>query len=397
MTVESLDLTSAALDRSFLEAIDPLEKLRRCIQCGTCSATCPTAFAMDYSPRQVWRMVQLGLRDEVLNSQTFWLCTTCKACQVRCPRGIDLMETMIALKEYAFGEDISVPEGMKTFGDTIASSYNISGDDNQNRQIWSQNLAHVPRGVKPRRRKAEVLYFIGCVSSFYPRTYSIPQALVQIMEQADVEFTTLGKDEWCCGYPLHIAGQGDRMAEMARHNVQKARAVEAKKVVFTCPSCYYAWEHLYPEFVDVSGIQLVHAAEFLAEMLSGDGLALGPVEEVVTYHDPCDLGRKSGVFDAPREVLARIPGLEFREMSANRENAMCCGGGGDVEVADHAVTTGVAARRLAQVQATGAKYVLSACQQCKRTLQEGARQNKIRVRAMDLTELVLKSMEAAGK
>jgi len=396
MTAETLDLTSAALDRSFLEAVDPLAKLRRCIQCGTCSATCPTAYAMDYSPRQVWRMVQLGLRDEVLNSNTFWLCTTCKACQVRCPRGIDLMDAMIALKEYAFGKDVNVPEGMKTFGDTIATSYNISADDNQNRQIWSQNLAHIPRGVKPRRRKAEVLYFIGCVSSFYPRTYSIPQAFVQIMDQAEVEFTTLGGDEWCCGYPLHIAGMGDRMAEFAQHNVRKARTAGVKKVVFTCPSCYYAWAHLYPEFVDVSGIQLQHASEFLAELLASDGLSLGPVKEVVTYHDPCDLGRKSGVYDAPREVLARIPGLEFREMAASRENALCCGGGGDVEVADQDVTTGVAGRRVAQAQATGAKYVLSACQQCKRTLQEGARQNKIRVRAMDLTELVWQSMQNAA-
>jgi heterodisulfide reductase subunit D len=396
MTAETLDLTSAALDRSFLEAVDPLAKLRRCIQCGTCSATCPTAYAMDYSPRQVWRMVQLGLRDEVLNSSTFWLCTTCKACQVRCPRGIDLMDAMIALKEYAFGKDVNVPEGMRAFGDTITTSYNISADDNQNRQIWSQNLAHIPRGVKPRRRKAEVLYFIGCVSSFYPRTYSIPQAFVQIMDQAEVEFTTLGGDEWCCGYPLHIAGMGDRMAEFAQHNVRKARAAGVKRVVFTCPSCYYAWAHLYPEFVDVSGIQLQHASEFLAELLASDELSLGPVKEVVTYHDPCDLGRKSGVYDAPREVLARIPGLEFREMSASRENALCCGGGGDVEVADHDVTTGVAGRRVAQAQATGAKYVLSACQQCKRTLQEGARQNKIRVRAMDLTELVWQSMQNAA-
>jgi len=396
MTAETLDLTSAALDHSFLEAVDPLAKLRSCIQCGTCSATCPTAYAMDYSPRQVWRRVQLGLRDEVLNSSTFWLCTTCKACQVRCPRGIDLMDAMIALKEYAFGKDVNVPEGMKVFGETIATSYNISGDDNDNRQIWSQNLAHIPRGVKPRRKKAEVLYFIGCVSSFYPRAYSIPQSLVQIMERADVEFTTLGGDEWCCGYPLHIAGMGDRMSELARYNVQQARAVGVKKIVFTCPSCYYAWRDLYPEFVDVSGIQLQHAVEFLAELLAGDKLALGPVEEVVTYHDPCDLGRKSGVYDAPREVLALIPGLELREMSASRENALCCGGGGDVEVVNRDVTAGVAGRRLAQVQATGAKYVLSACQQCKRTLQEGARQNKIRVRAMDLTELVWKSMQAAA-
>ena len=394
MGTEVLDLTT--LDRTLARQVtSEWEQLLSCIQCGTCSASCPTAFAMDYTPRQLWQMVRLGMREEVLSSRTFWLCTTCKSCQVRCPRGIPITDTMIALKEYAMRVDVNVPEGMKMFGETIATNHNISGDDNKNRQIWSQNLAHIPRGVKPRRSKAEVLYFIGCVSSFYPRVYSIPQALVQIMEQADVEFTTLGDDEWCCGYPLHIAGMGDRMRELAQHNVQKARAVGAKKIVFTCPSCYYAWSHLYPEVVDISGIQLLHASGFMAELLSGDGLALGPVEEVVTYHDPCDLGRKSGVYDAPREVLARIPGLEFREMSASRENALCCGGGGDVEVADRTVPAGVAAQRMAQVQATGAKYVLSACQQCKRTLQESARQNKIRVRAMDLTELVLKSMQAA--
>jgi len=390
-----LDL--ATLNRDLAREVAPewWQKLLSCIQCGTCSASCPTAYAMDYTPRQLWQMVRLGLTEEVLASRTFWLCTTCKSCQVRCPRDIPITDTMIALKEYAVRVDINVPEGMEMFGGTIVADHNISGDDNKNRQIWSQNLERIPRGVKPRRRKAEVLYFIGCVSSFYPRVYSIPQAFVQIMERANVEFTTLGRDEWCCGYPLHIAGMGDRMAKSAQHNVQKARAAGVKKIVFTCPSCYYAWTHLYPEFVDVSGIQLQHASEFLAELLAGDKLALGSVEEVVTYHDPCDLGRKSEIYDAPREVLARIPGLEFREMSASRENALCCGGGGDVEVADRTVTAGAAARRMAQVQATGAKYVLSACQQCKRTLQEGARQNKIRVRAMDLTELVWKSMQAA--
>jgi len=397
MTEEMLDLGSAAIDRSFLEAIDPLAKLRTCIQCGTCSATCPTAYAMDYSPRQVWRMVNLGLRDEVLNSRTYWLCTTCKSCQVRCPRGIDIMDSMIALKEYSVDVDVNVPEGMVPFGEGVIANYNISGDDNENRQIWSQNLAHIPQGVEPRRKQAEVLYFIGCVSSFYPRVYSIPQAMVQFMDHAEVEFTTLGGDEWCCGYPLHIAGMHDRMAEMAKHNVRKAREVGAKKVVFTCPSCYYAWAHLYPDFADLSGIQLQHSTEFLAETMAESDLALAPMEEVVTYHDPCDLGRKSGVYDAPREVLARIPGLDFREMSACRENALCCGGGGDVEISDNTVTTGVAGNRLAQAQATGAKYVLSACQQCKRTLQEGARQNKIRVRAMDLVELVWRSISKGAK
>jgi heterodisulfide reductase subunit D len=394
MGTKPLDATTFNPDLA--ERVTPeWEKLFSCMQCGTCTSSCPTAYAMDYTPRQLWQMMRLGMEEEVLNSQTFWLCTVCKSCQVRCPRGISLTDAMIALKEYATRQGINVPTGMQMLGETVTTKYNISGDENANRQIWSENLPHTPLGVRPRRRRAEVVYFIGCVSSFYPRVYSIPQSLAQVLERADADFTTMGGDEWCCGYPLYVAGMGDRLAELARHNVRQVRRVEAQRVIFTCPSCYYAWTHLYPEVADVSGIQLQHATEFLAELLAGEGLSLGPVEEVVTYHDPCDLGRKSGVYDAPREVLARIPGLEFREIVANRENALCCGGGGDVEVSDPTVSSGVAGRRLAQVQATGARYVASACQQCKRTLQEGARRHKIRVRAIDVAELVWRSMEAA--
>ena len=399
MGYEPLDPTK--LDTTLAAEVTPeWEQLFSCMQCGTCTSTCPTAHAMDYTPRQLWQMLQMGMADEVFNSQTYWLCTVCKSCQVRCPRGIELTDVMIALKEYATHQGINVPTGMQMLGETVTTQHNISGDNNATRQIWSENLPHMPMGVKPRRRISDVVYFIGCVSSFYPRVYGIPQDLVQIMERAEVEFTTLGEDEWCCGYPLYVAGMRDRMVEIARHNVQQVRRVRAKRVIFTCPSCYYAWSHLYPEIVDTSGIQLQHAVEFLAELITENGsspFTLGPVEEIVTYHDPCDLGRKSGVYDAPREVLNSIPGLELREMDASGKNALCCGGGGDVEISDPNVSSEVAGRRIAQVQATGARYVASACQQCKRTLQEGARRERIRVRAVDISELLWRSIQEAEK
>lgn len=388
-------LDASTFDASLAERVAPdWKKLISCMQCGTCSSTCPTAYAMDYTPSQLWQMMRLGMEKEVLNSGTFWLCTVCKSCQVHCPRGIALTDTMIALKEYATRAGASVPTGMQMLGETVTTQYNISGDNNASRQIWSQNLPRVPLGVSPRRARADVVYFIGCVSSFYPRVYSIPQSMAQILDRADIEFTAMGEDEWCCGYPLYAAGMRDKMAELARHNVRQVRRIGASQVVFTCPSCYYSWSHLYPEMADTRGIRLRHATEYLAELVSDGALPLGPVEEVVTYHDPCDLGRKSGVYDAPREVLGRIPGLDFVEMAACGKNALCCGGGGDVEITDAAVTSGVAGRRLSQVAATGAKYVASACQQCKRTLQEGARRHKVRVRAVDIVELVWQSLEA---
>jgi heterodisulfide reductase subunit D len=251
--------------------------------------------------------------------------------------------------------------------------------------------------VKPLRQTAETVYFVGCVSSFYPRAYAIPRALVQVLDRAGEEFTTLGGEEWCCGYPLYVAGMRSRMADLARHNLERVRAVGARRVVFTCPSCLYAWSHLYPEMTDTSGLELLHATELLGDLLDRQKLTLGPVEEVVTYHDPCDLGRKNGIYEAPREVMDAIPGLELREMSMNRQDALCCGGGGDVETVDPDIPVQVAERRLAQVEATGARYVASACQQCQRTLQEGARRNRIRVRAIDVVELLWRSVQAADK
>jgi heterodisulfide reductase subunit D len=394
MTSDPLDPTE--FDPAWAAQVTPQwEKLLTCIQCGTCTSSCPSAFEMDYAPRQLWQMLKLGMEDQVLNSRTFWLCTMCKSCQVRCPRGISIGDTMIALREYAIDKGINVPKSIHALGETVNSTQNISGEDNALRLIWSENLQQAPLGVRPLRRVAEVVYFVGCVSSFYPRVYRIPQLLVQILEQAKVKFTTLGSEEWCCGYPLYAAGMGERLAELARHNVQMVRRTGARRVIFTCPSCYYTWTHLYPEVVDVTGIQLQHSAEFLACLLADGILELGPVEEVVTYHDPCDLGRKSGVYDAPREVLTRIPGLELREMDANRENALCCGGGGDVEMSNPTVSQGAAERRLSQVAATGARCVVSACQQCIRTLQGGVRRQKTAVRVLDLTELVWRSINAA--
>jgi heterodisulfide reductase subunit D len=391
---EVLDLSTLNYDLAQQVAPQWWQKLLTCMQCGTCTTACPTAYAMDYTPRQLWQMVRLGMESEVLTSRTFWLCTICKSCQVNCPRGIQITETMVALKEYAYRQGVGVPELLLTMGDTVTSSYNISGDDNTTRLIWSQNLPDPPLGVSPLRESAEVVYFVGCVGSFYPRAYSIPQSVAQLLDRAEVEFTTLGEGELCCGYPLYVAGMRDRMADLAQRNLEAVRGVGAKRVVFSCPSCYYAMAHLYPAMADVSGLQFQHVTELLSELLEEDRLALGELEEVVTYHDPCDLGRKSGVYDAPRDVLARIPGLELREMASAREDAMCCGGGGDVEMADAAVTAGVAARRLSQVQATGAGTVVSACQQCKRTLQEAARKNRVRVRAADVAELLWRSVQA---
>jgi len=167
----------------------------------------------------------------------------------------------------------------------------------------------------------------------------------------------------------------------------------AKQVVMTCPSCYYAWHHVYPEMVGELGFEVVHATQWLAEMLRAGHLPMqGGRPLTITYHDPCDLGRKGNIYDAPRQVLSAIPGITLVEMDSRRETALCCGGGGNLETFDPALGTEVAARRVSEAQATGAQVIVSACPQCERTLTKSVRESKIRIRVMDVVQMVEQAM-----
>lgn len=376
-----------------MQAID--EAIGTCYQCGTCSATCPTAFAMDYSPRALWRLVELGRRDEVLNSNTFWMCSACYSCTVRCPRDIKITETMRCLRELYIDQEVGpLQGGLSGMLEAVEASRNIANEPNETRLIWSDNLPERPPQLE--KRHAEVLYFIGCVGALFPQTYAVPQSFVQVLGAAGVDYAVLGGEEWCCGYPVWGAGRKERLGELAEHNLARLLETGARTLVATCPSCYYTWHHLYPEVLGKPmPVEILHASQYIARLIEEGRLTLGPVQDIVTYHDPCDLGRKSGVYDAPRQVLRSIPGLKFMEMVQNGPNSLCCGGGGDIAMYANDVVADVAQRRMRQAQAVEARYIVSACQQCKRTLAEGGRKAKIRIKPIDITELVLMSLQNA--
>ncbi len=319
-------------------------------------------------------------------------CTLCARCHVVCPVQIDTRPLWISMREQLVEWGL-YPEVFDTLRDRVTSQYNISGEDNANRLVWTENMDQVPEGLE-RKIGADTVYFVGCVGSLYPRVYSVPQSFVQILERAGEDFTTLGGEEWCCGFPLQIAGMGKSALDLARHNVEAVQAIGARRLVATCPSCYHTWVHEYPRILgEPLGVEVLHATELLGELIAERRIELRGFPQPVTYHDPCDLGRTSAIYDEPREIIQAIPGIQFTEMADNREMALCCGGGGDAEMADAQLTAAVARRRIEQVQETGAKVVISACQQCNRTLAEAARRNRIRVRAMDITEVVLAAME----
>jgi len=391
--VNMIDGNSINLNLAGEKGFD-IEKLGTCVQCGTCSSSCPTYISMDVPPRQLWRMVSLGMKDEISKLSTFWLCTACNSCTTRCPRGIQVSESMRQVREWMLRDNLQeTPEALTRLKDMIIKTHNMMGDQNDTRLIWSSNLQG---GIGEVKKKAEVVWFVGCVASFFPMAYKIPQSMVQILGRSGIDFTVMGGQEWCCGFPLYTGGMSDSIHEMAVHNLNSVLATGAKTLVTTCASCYHTWKHIYPEMLSnfPKDLEVLHAAEYLSRLVEQGRVKLGPVERVITYHDPCDLGKRNAIIDEPRFILESIPGIELREMVNHRQNSLCCGGGGNVEAFSPDAVTQASKNRLEQAVNTGAEYLVSACQQCMRTFFNGAKKNQIRIRAIDLTQLVLESIES---
>jgi heterodisulfide reductase subunit D len=375
----------------------------RCLRCGLCLSVCPgyrESRNETDSPRARVALVR-ALKEGDLEAPSdgyadaFFRCLLCGACTFACPSGVAVDRILELTRGELAGQGL-LPEVLSDLDDRIERYRNISAEANEGRLVWADNLPAPPSGLG--KERAEVAYFVGCVSSFFPRSYKVPQALVQIFDRTGVDYALLGGAEWCCGYPLFINGEQDRARELIRHNVEAVQAMGASKVVLTCASCFHFWKHSYPAALGVEdmqelGLQVQHATEFLADRLEQGDLALRPVSEKVTYHDPCDLGRKGGVIEAPRRILAQIPGLQLVEMAENRDSSHCCGGGGNLESFAPEVSKAVARSRVGQAADVDAKILLSACQQCERTLANAARTERVRIRVKDIIELVLDSLE----
>jgi len=418
------------MEGSFIDRVNELsgQTIQLCYHCHKCTAGCPAAFAMEYGPDRILRLIQFEQRERLLSSRDIWLCLECEMCGAHCPNEIDIGAVMIALKEMSEEAGYRVencqelrelladylvqrPETviddrlctgigrLNRLSQTITTAHNISGDDNTDRLIWSQNLEHIPPGLEG-KQGAEIVYFVGCVASFFPRSYRVPQSMVSILDESGVDFTTLGGQEWCCGYPLLSMGRLEQAKTLIQHNVAQVKELGASRVVFACPSCYHMWKFVYPEVLgEEIGLEVLHATELLGELIAQGAIELGEMPLRVTYHDPCDLGRKSHVFEPPRQVLQSIPGLTFVEMSSCGQISECCGGGGNLESFDPDVVSEVSLRRVDRACEIEAQVVTSACQQCERTLTAAVRKHKearrARMRVMDIVELVWKAMQKA--
>jgi heterodisulfide reductase subunit D len=381
-------------------------QVEACTNCMLCAEVCPAvSAARDGSLSGVYRLRELrkvfraraglfkiffssALNEDTIKkfSETVYKCTLCGRCQEVCPSGISLKDIWLSLRQDLVHSN-AFPGKVDLIRENVLNSHNVFAEDNEERADWVEDLDDTPEHGHI-KESAEVVYFTGCVSAYFPMVQQIPMSLVEIFESADVDFTLLGEDEYCCGFPFLGAGLRDQVDKVILHNIEAVKNKNAKKVVFACPSCYRMWKEYYPpEF------ELYHVTQYVKQHLLQDKLMFKELDKVVTYHDPCDLGRGGGEYDAPRDIIKTIPGIKLVEMKNNRENCVCCGGGGNLEMIDADLSKEIAGEKIRQVLDTGAETVITSCQQCVRTMKSYVRLNKIKLEVMDIVELLRKALK----
>ena len=382
------------------------EKVQKCTRCGNCQYYCPsyTVSRMEtHVARGRLQLIRKNLESGNDASEVFAKrlsqCLLCGNCSQNCPAGIRIEEVVEDMRELCVNRQGPQP-AMAMTAKNIGSAGNITGDSREHRLLWFHNMdmSSLSGGSIKVDKPAEYVYFAGCVPTLYPSSYSIPQTFAALITKAGLDWSILGEKENCCSYPLVIGGMKEASAktvkEIAEENVRNITALGAKNVVTTCPSCYHVWKDIYPQILGYTpDFKILHGIQLLAKLVREGAFKFKETACTVTYHDPCDLGRKSGIYDEPREILRSIPGVKLVEMRFIRENSICCGGGGNLEMNDSVLSGKVAQLRITQALDTKADIVVSCCQQCKRTLSGGARQKRARIKIMDLSEFIINAIE----
>ncbi len=352
---------------------DLKHEMMTCTYCGFCKSVCPVFEGTGWDPGVARGRIILsyGLMNQDIPAdpsvvESLYQCTTCKDCQRRCPSNVKVVEVVERARRDLVDHGYMLPAHRKVV-DSIMRFGNPYGERKKVSEVFAQSP-----------RKAKTGYFVGCTSAF--RNPQTGRATISILKKLGEDFTLL--NEMCCGSVMErVGGSEEEVRDIMRRNIESIASQGVEQVVFSCAGCYRMFKEEYPKHVDVP-FKVRHISEFLAER----DLHLAPLKKTITYHDPCHLGRHSGVYRAPREVIAKIPGAQFKEMSKSAETAGCCGGGGGVRSAYPELSGQIAAKRVKD--ASFADVLITACPFCVNNLRVGREKSGCTVEVVDLVEVI---------
>jgi Fe-S oxidoreductase len=337
------------------------EQVEYCMECSNCTGTCPVSRQNPaFVPKQIINRAAMGLEDDIVKSREVWACLGCAQCNTRCPALIDIAEFNRSYRQRA--REAGNPPVESHHGIQQAISHIQRHPVKQSRTDWAQKTGKS-------REKGKYFYFVGCLPYFDTTFRYLGLSPLESAKNALILLNRLGiepvisDDERCCGHDAMCSGDEETFRELALWNLEVIKSSGADTVLFGCPEGYATFHDYYPRYFGELPFEVIHLTEFLAREIPKAGLTFRSLnQDRVTFQDPCRLGRWSGIFDPPRQLLTFIPGLSLVEMERNRKNALCCGTSAWMECSS--CSKSIQMERLMEAQQTEAKELITACPKC---------------------------------
>ncbi len=385
--------------------------LDACTNCGRCQDACPAwATGKPLSPRKVVQDLKVHmlkgannqanqsdnaptLVGEAPSDAEIWACTTCGACQETCPVYVEHIVKIIDLRRNLVLAQSKMPESaqlmlrnMQSRGHPWAGiqSLRLRGD-------WTNGLE---LKILAEGDNADTLFWVGCTGAFVERNVTATLSMTRVLKAAGVDFAVLGEAETCCGDPARRAGYEFQFQIMAEQNIEIFKSHNIKEIITSCPHCYNTIKNEYPRYG--GDFKVLHYTQLIADLIGQGKLKLtNGLSSILTYHDPCYLGRYNSVYLEPRRILRTIPRTKLEEMERSRDRGFCCGGGGGhMWIEEQPGTTKINQMRLEDALKTGAGIVVTACPYCLQMFEESIEHKGVKdsLKARDLVELVEAAM-----
>jgi Fe-S oxidoreductase/nitrate reductase gamma subunit len=334
--------------------------------------------------------VVADLIGDVVSEDELWDCTTCRACMEQCPVRIEHVPLIVEMRRNLVLEQSRFPQELVSLFNNLERNGNPYSFPASSRADWAaaagvQELAQVDDPAS-----LEVIYWVGCMSSFDARNQRVATALTKILNSAGVRFAVLGKEERCSGDPARRAGNEYLYQLLAQTNIERLNQYQAKRIVASCPHCFNTLKNEYPQLG--GSFEVIHHSEYIQELISSGRLRVSAEvtrDDRMAYHDPCYLGRYNEVYDAPREVMDKTQG-GFVELPRCRDRGFCCGAGGARAFMEEKRGTRISHNRLNEAIATDASGVAVACPFCVTMFEDGVRALNVEERfaVRDIAEIV---------
>ena len=401
-----------------------------CTMCGRCTSVCPAhATGKPLDPREIVlkvgevmaatgspavspplgtdRDITIGANNvfERITPEEIWACTSCKACDEICPVNIEILDKILDMRRYLSLMESNFPAELGNAYRAMENQSNPWGMNQGERGDWAKGLAledgRAVTIVDPSEPfTAEYLYWVGCAGSFDDKNKKVTQAMAKLLARAGIDVAILGPSEMCTGDSARRSGNEYLFQMLAMPNIEMLNGMGVTKIITQCPHCFNTLLNEYPQLG--GHYEVIHHTQLL-ERLIADGrldVSQATLEERITYHDSCYLGRHNDVYVAPRRVVGSIKGIEIVEMPRNGTKGMCCGAGGARMWMEESIGTKVNDERAAEALSTGATRVATACPFCYIMLDDGVKGagfDDDQVKVADLSIHLLDAIEAGER